>query len=364
MARNTNQIFGKNLNSTVDFVLFYAKEVPGSIRPKGGTGQAVEMARRKGIPTINLADKNWREQLKAVLSNKPTTQPTGPIDESETPIDLQIKILEREIKELKEMDKEAEFVNVNVIIARNMKKITPESARKETGAKTGTKKDINIGLLDKNGVSVERAAESIWEDYFAEDATGYTLSNIDVQDIRNIIIEVLTMGKNNFLNQYLNTNQILQKEIELSELKDIQKGKISGKDISNTSLVTDMEEYAKLVNANNGVQPKTFNVGTRTWTLNKFQNYDWSDPTTGQIYMRNINMETGISEEEPGMSDPVNPALIEQSLNFIDSNRKLLALDHKFADMGYDINDIIRDLMEAKTMQDYFNVKEKLDKLC
>ena len=71
MARNTNQIFGDKLDTPVDFVIFYAEEVPGSIRPKGGTGQAVEMARRKGIPTINMADANWRDQLKAALSSKP-----------------------------------------------------------------------------------------------------------------------------------------------------------------------------------------------------------------------------------------------------------------------------------------------------
>ena len=52
MARNTNQVFGKNLDAPVDFVLFYAEETDNPLRPKGGTGQAVEMARRKGIPTI------------------------------------------------------------------------------------------------------------------------------------------------------------------------------------------------------------------------------------------------------------------------------------------------------------------------
>ena len=69
MARNTNQVFGDNLNTPVDFVLFYAKETSG-IRPEGGTGQAVEMARLKGIPTINMADTNWREQLKGALSKE------------------------------------------------------------------------------------------------------------------------------------------------------------------------------------------------------------------------------------------------------------------------------------------------------
>lgn len=69
MARNTYQIFGSNLNTPVDFVLFYAKEGE-SLRPEGGTGQAVEMARLKGIPTINMADSNWRVKLQEVLSNK------------------------------------------------------------------------------------------------------------------------------------------------------------------------------------------------------------------------------------------------------------------------------------------------------
>ncbi len=74
MARNTNQVFGKNLDSSVDFVLFYAKETDNPLRPKGGTGQAVEMARRKGIPTINMADANWRDQLSAVIKKTSTKE--------------------------------------------------------------------------------------------------------------------------------------------------------------------------------------------------------------------------------------------------------------------------------------------------
>ena len=72
MARNTYQIFGSNLDTPVDFVLFYAKEGKG-IRPEGGTGQAVEMARLKGIPTVNMADGDWRAQLTAVLKGDKST---------------------------------------------------------------------------------------------------------------------------------------------------------------------------------------------------------------------------------------------------------------------------------------------------
>jgi hypothetical protein len=76
MARNTNQVFGDNLDKPVDFVLFYAKETSNPLRPEGGTGQAVEMARRKGIPTINMADINWRDQLEIAMSTQPSTTPS------------------------------------------------------------------------------------------------------------------------------------------------------------------------------------------------------------------------------------------------------------------------------------------------
>lgn len=69
MASSTNQVFGKNLDTPVDFVLYYAKPSNNPIRPQGGTGQAVEMANRKGIPTINMIDSNWEEQLINVLKN-------------------------------------------------------------------------------------------------------------------------------------------------------------------------------------------------------------------------------------------------------------------------------------------------------
>ena len=82
MARNTNQVFGENLNTPVDFVLFYANET-GGIRPEGGTGQAVEMARRKGIPTINMMDANWRQQLDDVLSRK-----TAPVVRSASKVEI------------------------------------------------------------------------------------------------------------------------------------------------------------------------------------------------------------------------------------------------------------------------------------
>jgi hypothetical protein len=73
MARNTNQVFGENLDTPVDFVLYYAEPSNNPIRPQGGTGQAVEMANRKGIPTINMMDKDWRNKLNIVIGEIKTS---------------------------------------------------------------------------------------------------------------------------------------------------------------------------------------------------------------------------------------------------------------------------------------------------
>lgn len=70
MARNGYQVFGKDLNAPVDFVLFYAEETDNPLRPKGGTGQAVELARLKGIPTINMAEEGWGKKLREIVLKK------------------------------------------------------------------------------------------------------------------------------------------------------------------------------------------------------------------------------------------------------------------------------------------------------
>jgi predicted NAD-dependent protein-ADP-ribosyltransferase YbiA (DUF1768 family) len=82
MARNTNQVFGKNLDTPVDFVIAYTQDgltdyTKRSIK-SGGTGQAIDMASRKGIPVINLANPNWRQELDRVLSDPTQTTVTEP----------------------------------------------------------------------------------------------------------------------------------------------------------------------------------------------------------------------------------------------------------------------------------------------
>lgn len=68
-ARNTNQIFGDNLDTPVDFVLAWTKDG----KDTGGTGQAIRMAEAKGIPVINMYNDDWKEQLNKVMNAKKST---------------------------------------------------------------------------------------------------------------------------------------------------------------------------------------------------------------------------------------------------------------------------------------------------
>jgi len=83
MGRNTNQIFGANLDTPVDFVLAWTQDGLTDYRERslksGGTGQAIDMASRKGIPVINMANDNWRDELKKVIKFK--SQPSTSINE-------------------------------------------------------------------------------------------------------------------------------------------------------------------------------------------------------------------------------------------------------------------------------------------
>lgn len=70
-------------------------------------------------------------------------------------------------------------------------KITPESFKRETGLSNAEQARL-VGVISNDGVSVERAAEIMLENYDSELAgMGFTG---DVQDVRDIIISVLSQG--------------------------------------------------------------------------------------------------------------------------------------------------------------------------
>jgi hypothetical protein len=105
------------------------------------------------------------------------------------------------------------------LVAYYMPKIKPESANRETGGKIGTSSDINMSLIDKNGITVEQASELLYDTYFIN------YPNIEESDIRQIIIDILLVGKNNYIRNISNSSySVTKKEIHnlKKEIKNAQ----------------------------------------------------------------------------------------------------------------------------------------------
>ena len=178
-----------------------------------------------GIGSHTNETEIGRQAIRDVYANtfKNTTQPTAePVGEEDFNLELKdrITILEAELANLEETKQEMLDRSVPVLIATNLPKIKPESARRETGVAVGTSKDINPGLLSNNGVSVERAAEMLSENLFYE---GSGFPEIDVQDIRDYIIDILQTGVKNYVDEFTDQNKIDNLKAEIAALKEEQR---------------------------------------------------------------------------------------------------------------------------------------------
>jgi|GEM_PF-605775 len=101
MARNTNQVFGRDLKSPVDFVLTWTRDGATTSSERsiktGGTGQAIDMASRKGVPVFNLAKEGELERFKQFIENKSKRADTGGLAEKTYPV------FERVVARLREL---------------------------------------------------------------------------------------------------------------------------------------------------------------------------------------------------------------------------------------------------------------------
>jgi hypothetical protein len=130
-------------------------------------------------------------------------------------LQFEINNLIQRIAELQEVQKELNTNNLETIVLNNLPLITPDSARKETGMKTGTKADIKYTLLSGSGVTVDRAAHNIWQNNFGID------SNVTTQDIRDIIIDILSSGsKANYAAEINTSSEVRQLKQDLRDLQD------------------------------------------------------------------------------------------------------------------------------------------------
>jgi hypothetical protein len=163
---------------------------------------------------MNVTDDVASDLQNAILIGSPTEEQIAAAAEEiggeMTDIYEKIELLES----MNELTKNEDIPELKVL--RYMPKIKPESARAETGVKTGIKFDINISMLSKKGVTVQQAAHDLMEHFQSED--NY---NLNEEDIRNIIIDILISGnKSAYEAQFKGSSDLKQLKAELKELED------------------------------------------------------------------------------------------------------------------------------------------------
>ena len=336
MARNTNQIFGKNLDTPVDFVLFYAKETSDPLRPAGGTGQAVEMARRKGIPTINMADTNWRDQLKTAIA----TQPSTSVD----------KVTYYQFEANKPYQ---EIGNIN--------RLTPLT--KDVFERFKDK--FNINNYDEFIVKTKEIQANESSDDIQMGSGFPTIDEVSQDNGKTWKLSMVRGSK--FLDDYYQSriDKGWAKKITFNELTQSSTSVKSVDSEKSSTIATDIEVFNKLVSDNNGELPESFMVDdVRLWKIYKNGNYNLVDKDTGAIYMRNVNMETGKAEVESELTELITDELRQTAIDEFLNLLELPGMVEKFAELDHDTNDILNNLAKAKTRKEYNDVMKIIDELC
>lgn len=192
-------------------------------------------------------------------------------------------------------------------IANNMPKITPESFKRETGLSNSEQRDL-VGVIagaDKGGMSIEQAAEVVLENY-GDELRGLGF-NGDVQDVRDMIINILSSG---------NPRSYAKKGLEIRMSEDIERQRAELGYIASQmhfETIEDQIEYEQNVNPRIIEDYKDFDEEEYFNIL--AQNYDRNDTTgesesigrSGNVLQRErvIDNEGVAGLEQPGQGGKV-----------------------------------------------------------
>lgn len=131
MARNTFQIFGKNLDTPVDFVLAWTPDGVETARQTsyhtGGTGQAIRLASMKGIPVVNLNKAGWEQRLKDIIDSQSKPAAEAPVAAQVAPVEATPAVDMAEAKIEAPVDSQVEDVQT----VEDAERIMAEMERKD-----------------------------------------------------------------------------------------------------------------------------------------------------------------------------------------------------------------------------------------
>ena len=290
-----------------------------------------------------------------------TAEPKATPKDDPSSLQQDLAILQADLRNYQELQEEAYQNNNNIIVALAMPKITPSSAMKETGVKAGVGKDINSALLSTTGVSVSQAAHQIMESEFYEEAGR---APIDEQEIRDMIIDILQMGKQNYINEYNYQNDINNTLAQIQEVEAKIRGEEGGVE-KNSIQIDHVPRFKEAFIANGNQMPEVFDAvpGKSVWARNfKTNLYDLVS-TDGVVLMKNVSMIQGRVVETGKSNKPVSQRKKQDDLTNLKAIANDLDMNFIIAFKGYDINEFISKLEAAKTQTEYNEIMSKIREL-
>lgn len=139
---------------------------------------------------------------------------------------------------------------------------------------------------------------------------------------------------------------------------------------NNETLISqaDIDTFNNAVAMNGNIQPSEYYNGindAHKWRLNQKNLYDLVDATTGDVYLKNINLSKGVQENVDVPYTPVNEEERDIMIDSINEAVNNYRLDEILAEKGYDVNDIISNLEAASNQEELNSIINKLlNKIC
>jgi len=190
------------------------------------------------------------------------------------------------------------------------------------------------------------------------------------KDIMNMDISV----PQNLITEYYN-NELRLETIEARKIQEAD-AKRAGQEYADDYLFDEEEAVNPLapsmavyddVKRLLGQKPDSFVAGQSKWVLNSKGLYNLVDMNNeNSVFLRNMDMETGgIVEDKIDNSGPVNPKKLEKEMKYFNNMVVEQKLDEVLAELGIDIFDVMDDLENAKTNNEFDKIMSDIrKKLC
>jgi hypothetical protein len=190
MARNTFQVFSRNLNQPVDFVLTWTPDGMENSSERsiqsGGTGQAIDMASRKGIPVVNMNRSGWEGKLRSILGepskSTPTIATSIPVKPTPVPAKKQPRQLTytKELAEYQRLGKELQVLVGNLLNSVPTEQRTSVRDRLKESIKAYFKNRTAFPATSKEGIAIRNHLVKMYQ--AARDIMKTAQAETDFQD--------------------------------------------------------------------------------------------------------------------------------------------------------------------------------------